>query len=226
MALTNRNRVVAIPGADRVNPDWLGVLIDSASALIKRYCKRDLEQATYTEYYSGDGQQDILLLQWPVSSVAHVYFDQNGYWGQGSGAFGAATELTQGTQWALIQEDSSGSRRGMIRKLGSANSAFIGYYPENFWSGKLGARRLPSWPVGNGNLKIVYTAGYATIPDDLQLACDMMTMFLIRNVPSGAPLTSESLGAYSYSVGSGLIGSHPELGSVKQLLSPYREMVW
>jgi len=36
------------------------------------------------------------------------------------------------------------------------------------------------WPKGNGNIQITYTAGYATIPEDIQQAVALLTLLLME----------------------------------------------
>lgn len=94
-----------------------------------------------------------------------------------------------------------------------------------YWSGlgqgKLAASRLPSWPWGMGNIKVCYSAGFDTVPPDLQQACNMLVAQLCRIVPSGTDLSSENLGGYSYST---LVnGDNPEMGNIRRMLAVYRE---
>jgi len=43
------------------------------------------------------------------------------------------------------------------------------------------------WPVGVNNFRIQYTAGYATIPDDLQEACAQLVAYHFRLGPRETP---------------------------------------
>lgn len=155
-----------------------------------------------------------------------VFFDQGGFSGQAENAFGDGTIMTMGSNF-MVQTDSGGtqSHRGLLRRTGGAASAFIGFYPENFYSGKLSAYREPAWPRGNGNIKVMYSAGYWPIPFDIQYACGLLVAYMIRTMPYGYPLQSETLGAYSYTVMQ-LMRGIPELGSLFRTLAPYRETSW
>lgn len=158
-----------------------------------------------------------------------VFFDMGGYGGQAPNAFAPNTQLVMGTQYILVT-DSGGkvSNRGLIRRIGGAGGGFLGFFPWHGWgSGRLSATALPAWPRGELNLKVQYSAGYpaAKIPSDLTAACNMLVAYMVRNHPSGAPLSSENLGAYGYSVLS-QSKDIPELGSLQRLLAPYRESAW
>lgn len=157
-----------------------------------------------------------------------VFYDPGGYYGQAPSAFAANTLMVQGTQYVtMLDSGGTTSHRGLIRRIGGAGAGFVGFYPESMYSGKLGAYRMPTWPRGDGNIKVCYNAGYANgkVPQDIQIACAMLVAYMVRNLPNGAPLASESLGQYSYQV---LQASTdiPELGSLPKLLSGYREVSW
>ncbi len=172
-------------------------------------------------------------------SAPVVFFDPAGYFGQTPNSFYNATsnqmQMVLGTQFVVVTDDTGGkSNRGLLRRIGGAGQGFIGFYPENFYSGKLGAYRLPVWPRGDGNIWVKYTAGYApagsginpTVPDDIQWATAMLVAYMVRVMPSGSPLTSENLGSYSYNVLDKQSTDIPEIGSIARTLAPYRESSW
>lgn len=156
-----------------------------------------------------------------------LFFDQQGYYGQNPNGFGSGTQLSPFTQY-MVKLDKGGrsSYQGLIQKVGGAGAGFWGfYYPENVFSGKLAGYKQPYWPRGDGNIKLMYSAGYAwnKLPQDLVYACSMLAAYMVRIMPSGQPLSSESLGAYSYSILQGSVDI-PELGSLPRTLAPYREV--
>jgi hypothetical protein len=227
MALTDLATVKAFLGiaADVTDHDaQLGQLISGADQAIKRWCRRDLEQATYTEYYSGLGERDLVLRQWPVTSVSDVRLDQAGFFGTRAGSFPESSALTLGTHYVLVFDEGSTSNRGLLRRVGGISSGFGGFWPIEYYRGSLAARRMPVWPQGDGNIKVTYTAGYATVPADLTLAANELVAWLrMTSKRGGMPLQSESLADYSYTLAA--LQGRPELGSVRQLLAPYRELV-
>jgi hypothetical protein len=209
-----------------MNAAWLEDIIDATDAIIKKWCKRNLESANYTEYYSGSDRPELVLRQRPVTAVTAVYMDPTGFWGQGANAFPSSTLMTAGTHYALVLDDGGNqSTCGVLMRIGGTGPGFPGTYPDQWMGGKLAAYRLPRWQRGQGNIKIQYTAGYTTVPEDLANAATQIAAYLVRNMPSGMPLTSEGLGAYNYSIQSGLdVGTVPELGGAGMTLRRYREV--
>lgn len=54
----------------------LATLINSISAWVQGYLKRNLVRQTYTEYYSGDGESELALRNYPIYSISSIYVDQ------------------------------------------------------------------------------------------------------------------------------------------------------
>jgi len=55
-------------------------------------------------------------------------------------------------------------------------------------------------PVGNNNIVVSYTAGYATIPKDLAQACNSLVNMMHKNISGGGGgITSEKLGDHTIS---------------------------
>lgn len=50
-------------------------LLNAASAWVQRYLGRNLLRATYTEYYNGDGSEQLVLRNFPVVSVTSIHID-------------------------------------------------------------------------------------------------------------------------------------------------------
>jgi hypothetical protein len=161
-----------------------------------------------------------------------AWIDPAGYFGFGNnGPFPASTQLTHGTDYVLridTTETTPTSKSAVLIRLGGGP---FGSYPF-FWGegglrrsrGTLTAQPLPSWPAGFGNIKVIYTPGYATIPDDLAMACNQLAIWGWENIPTGGlTLTSEGYEGYSRSL-SGSLGSAPDLGTTRQILSRFREI--
>jgi hypothetical protein len=245
MALTNVENVLLIPGLAG-NPNatagYLQALVNSADRAIKSWLKREIEANVYTEFYDGNEQRDLVLKSFPVINDSNlaVYLDMAGYGGQSPNAFSSGTLQTQGLQYIIdLDQTPMGvspagqaivSNRGLLRRIGGVNQGWIGYYMEPMYVGKLASYRMPCWPRGDLNIKVVYNAGYTStnIPYDLTYACNMLVMYMIRNQPMGAMLGSENLGAYSYSIlqMGAQPGSPPELGTIIRSLAPYRDSSW
>ncbi len=80
MTLCNIEDIYTYLRATDSNPSVLSTdeklyefLINAISDKIKKICDRDLEAATYTEYYDGKGTNYLLLKQWPISQVSSIY---------------------------------------------------------------------------------------------------------------------------------------------------------
>ncbi len=161
-----------------------------------------------------------------------VWFDPNGYYGSTQGGFGDGTQLAYGAAYAPVFDSQGKSNRGLLRRIGGSSGlgagsgaglGWFGYGIETLGRGKLAGSRPPVWPRGQGNLKVAYTAGYYPIPNDLVYAATMLVIQMVRILPSGANLSSESLGAYGYSV---MMSPDPEMGDMRRVLASYRELAF
>lgn len=194
----------------------LALLTAGASQAILQYIGRPIEQATYTEFYSGKNNRILNLRNRPITAVASVYSDMAGHYGQASG-FTSDNLLTAGTDYQLVidgQLDGGTpcSRLGQIERIN-------GIWPARFGrqAGALVAREID----GGGNIKVTYTAGYATVPADIVLAACEMTSQMLSRTERGMPLASESLGGYSYSLATQMIDL---IGGVRSVLDKYRDI--
>lgn len=205
-----------IPSSDTTQDRQLSGLQIAAEALILSRLKRNLEPATYTEYYSGNSQKYLTLRNRPVTSVTAVYEDFQAFDGSNPSAFGPATLLQPGIHYSLdIDESTNTSKSGLLVRIGGVWQE-IGrvYFP-----GKLSAEVGPT----HGNIKVVYTAGYETIPSDIEFAVCLAVSSMRRNVGSGGNVTSEKIGDYQYTL-SDRNGSDPLIASINQILSRYAEV--
>ena len=78
-----------IPGYQNVvkyTDSWLGQIVAAADFAVKQYTKRWLELRSYTEYYDGSEQPDLVIRQWPVlCGTTQVAAGSNGQLLPGSG---------------------------------------------------------------------------------------------------------------------------------------------
>jgi hypothetical protein len=166
-----------------------------------------------------------------------AWLDMQGYGGQAPNSFnqpatGNGTQLLLGQQFmALPGQGGRQSKAGILRRIGVGGGAFgLG----NWWSpyqyqayvGKLAATREPYWPIGSGNVKVAYSSGFHNsssnpVPFDLANAAAMLVAQMVRINPSGTNLSSESLGAYSYSVLDN--PDNPSMGDIRRTLAVYRD---
>ncbi len=234
MALTTVANVQQVPGLGSnalLTTAYLQTLVDASDSAIKQFLKWPVEpQATYTEYQSGKNQQELILKKPWSYSITNLWVDANGNWGATPGAFGSGTLLTSGINYALEldEQDDQGtpvSERSMVQMLGGGP---LGTWPWPYWQGlnqgKLAGSPGPIWPLGRGNIKVSYVAGFDIVPADLTYAATMLVADMVRNQPSGYPLNNESLGAYSYGIAQQAAeGQYPTLSSIGPILRRYRE---
>jgi len=85
------------------------------------------------------------------------------------------------------------------------------------------------WTSGTMNVIITYTAGYSSVPADVQQGCIMLVADLYNRSTKDMTLKSETLGDYSYTVAEGTEASSKvsiiNASGVGSLLSPYKN-VW
>lgn len=218
MALTTVSVIKTQLGISGTSEDTkLTQLLTQADALIKKYIGQNVEQATYTEFYCGNGTQLLVLNQRPVQSITTIHLDGDGYFGDGSGAFAAADLLTAGEDYVLNRDNNTATEKslsGIVYRIGT-----VWDRPSARVAGLLST--VPG--IAIGNIKVVYVAGYATVPSDLALACIQMVAMLRENSTIGN-MKSESYEDYSYTLADQSM-QNELIGSVQSLLKPYKRFV-
>lgn len=206
MALTSTNSVKLYLGiTSNAEDPFFDATVIQVDALIKRYLGQNIESASYTEYYGGNNDYCLALRQGPVTAITSVHLDAYGFYGMASDPFPSGTALTAGVDYAF-----AGGRRLM-----RLNGVWPGIRRRT--AGMLSAALEPAL----GNIKVVYTAGYASVPADLTLAANILVGLIRQDrEQGGGTLTSESYEGYSYS----LQRAESYLGQVRHLLAPYRMM--
>ncbi len=219
MALTTVPKVKLHLGITSNDLDGqLAQFVEQADALIKNELSIDVEQSTYTEFYPGNGSPQLLLNHTPVQSITSAYEDPDAYYGEAPGAFASNTLLTAGVDYCLVRDNGSATEKsssGILLRIGTA-------WPNI--SAKLAGMLTSSPMPGLGNVKVTYVAGYASVPYDLILACNLLVASIKRNAPHGGPISSESLDYYSYQL-AGSQDSDADLASVKRILANYKRWV-
>lgn len=247
MALSSVSAVKTLLGiSDSSQDTLLTQLLAAADAAVKTYIRRGKAKTAFTSwpesgadtmYFSGEGTPDLILPYWPVTAVASVYLDAAGYFGDGANAFSSATLLTAGVDYVLYRDDGAASVTARLRRLGGISSASTGGGlggDYGWWPG-LGAgawqtagplwmngRVAAAWPVGHGNVKVTFTAGYSSVPADLADAVNQIAIFRYSYRKMAGPMQSESLGDYSYSLAA--LNNEPMLGTARSILAGYREL--
>lgn len=199
------------------------------NAAILNYVKWPMEQVEdQVDYYNGTGTGYFNLRRLYVSEVSELKLDVQGFGGQAPGAFAADTELTQGVDWMLDLDTGNYSKGGLILRIGASNSNLWPWFGggSNYVGGRPGGLAYQygiCWPKVPGCLKVTYTAGFAedAVPYDIKLAFCTAVTIIKNSTQYGVMTTGETLGDYSYS---GQLATAQEFGSVRQLLSPYRDL--
>ncbi len=70
----DRAKLIITSITDASQDGLLTALITAASDAIQKYCRRDFVQTAYDELYSGNGQRQLLLRQYPLVSVQSVRY--------------------------------------------------------------------------------------------------------------------------------------------------------
>jgi hypothetical protein len=184
----------------------IDTLVPQVESAIKKYLGFNPERVVYAgttaEYLSGTGHERLQLRKGlPVISIQNLYEDNGGYFGQLSGGFASSSLLTRGSDYILeytdvLDDGTNVSLSGHVLKIG----AFTTVRPEQWLPTHYG-----KWPMGQGNIKVEYTAGWSTLPGNIVLATNIAVSHHALKVrqnaenQSDALITSEHLGDYSVS---------------------------
>jgi hypothetical protein len=158
-----------------------------------------------------------MLRQVPVTAVASVYLDNGGYFGDGlQSPFGASSLLVDGQDYAVrFTSAALGSTTGIIYRINGTwtqpTRRQMGY-----------VSNLPG--VGNGNIKVTYTAGYTSIPADIAMAVNMLVIRIANMAATGMIATDEAYedASLSYLSPKDALGL---IGTLETVLGQYREQV-
>jgi uncharacterized phiE125 gp8 family phage protein len=120
----------------------LATLINSVSAWIQGYLKRNLVSKTYTEYYSGDGSNELILRNTPIVSITSIYVDSLRAW--------ASDNLVDSTDY-------------IIKKGSGIVQAFNLLYGWTCGESNIKITYVAGYSIG-------ITGGDGTLPHDIRLA--------------------------------------------------------
>jgi hypothetical protein len=288
--ITNARARVALPsalGAGTSDDTAINTLITACSRAITRYCKRNFVSDTYDELYSGRGERQLFLRNYPIQSVQSVRYrpvtvmkitrtDSATATPQArvevlstglrltrissgvktittSGltfaanvtlsALGAAVIAADDGKWTWASmsydtwpssdlycangssgidpnqsvEASQGALQcvaGSYAELKMHTYELQGYQIDARQGGLL--RAIPYtdpellhpedliWPIGVNNFRVQYTAGYPTVPEDVQEVCAQLVAYHFRLGPRETPdvvippVIAQYLGAYRH----------------------------
>lgn len=219
MALTNRANIKTLIGiGDTSLDDVIDLMIPQADAIIKGYLQRDIEQVSYTEYYNGTGSQVLVLNQSPVQFITSVHEDRDGYYGDGTDAFPSSSTLVEGTDFVLRKDDNTVTEK--------SKSGILYRIKKNWYRPQVRyGNQLASSPgFGMGNIKVVYVAGWAVVPSDIQFAASKLVVSMLESRSKAGRLQSENIEDYSYTLVNGEDEAQA-LDSVRSSLARYERIV-
>lgn len=202
------------------------------------------ELCSDVEILDGTGTPSLVLTYTPVISLQTINWDTTAFGGSGPNAWAPNTLLINGVDYFLgVDDGQQVASGGIVVRIGGPGSGGsagdYGWFPgggAGGWGGGpyvggyggggtlAGGRSRPCWPLVSGSIRAAYTCGYATIPADLSMATLEYAAYLYRNARYGGnqELQSESLGIYTYNLAQVNLNNMPALGSIRQMLSPYR----
>ena len=151
----------------------LGEIISEISSDVEMRCGRSFGEQAYTHYMSGDGTARLVLPQGPLVSVASV--DLVTYSDVGGVRTETLTAVLPPVYVELGARSLNSDGPGVLQRLGS------------------------TWPWGLRNVKIGFTAGYSSLPEQLvgQATTACAAVFFSREA---AGLRSKTEGEYSVDV--------------------------
>lgn len=132
-------------------------LVDDVTDEINRYVGNRIESETYTDLaVDGDGSQRMVLPYWPVTALTAVKEQSD---------TGTTTTLDT-SSYRCVTGDRN---RGVVARLpfrpGVAGSTpYVDSWGTYDFTGR------PVWHEGVGNYLFTFTAGYATVPGDIEKA--------------------------------------------------------
>ena len=194
----------------------ISALITEVDARIARYCGRgnpltgaeQFSSGSLDEYYDGDGEEVLLLRNYPITAVTSV---------QTIGYDGTATTLASG-DYRLNAAKTGLHWRGAGATIGGRS--VDGYYGEE--PGPVYGISRVGWPCGVQNIRVQYTAGYSSIPDDLRSVATDIVCEMFLNRRANTMLASEGKGgarSVSFKSMDDVMKQH------HHRLAPYRSLV-
>lgn len=166
------------------NSTLIDRLVTEVDAAIGRYCNRidattgaqTFESAARDEKYDGNCEAILSLRNYPVTTMTQIGIVD-----------------TEGTETALTSTDYIvDTRAGRVRWNGSSSNAYA------WWDRPVGAPMYTSnaygWPEGFQNIRVQYTAGYASVPADLRGVATQMCVDLYLNRKQNHELASSGIG--------------------------------
>lgn len=178
---------------DTSKDNFLTNTLNAAWKAAVNYIGYDLNATDYVEYIDGDSTDSILLSYYPVISIASIYDDMNRVFD--------STSLVPATDYVLYEDT------GKVRKLNSDGQYIVIGIPFS----------AIVWNKGVRNIKVTYTAGYATIPYDAARAVVLLAAWYAQRAGTEGK-NSETLGGKTVQYDAYSIPLW-----IRQLLLPYKK---
>lgn len=181
--------------ATGITDDYLDILISASSVQIQGWLNRDLKSQDFTEARDGEGDQTLFLPNSPVTKIKQVDFLDN-----------------DGTVNVVM---ANGADDSLFFRLGDGGEImFLINNPSDFIR----------FPEGFKNVLVIYTAGFSTIPEDIQEGTAEQIVFLLQEGSDASNKSSEKLGDYSVSFDTSASGANFSKTAF-QLLAKYKKIV-
>lgn len=223
MTLTEAKAFAGIVTTDVTRDASLAAIIAEATDAVKRHCQNgELEATEYTQILPLSSYPAFILpfapviydpdADTPIPFSLYVNRDANG----NPALFTSDFLLTMYSDYALDfgPTNATTSDSGIVRFL---NGVLTANRERPLYS--LATKVIPTY----GAVKVVYTAGYQTVPPAIKAALNLIVRKVWHARKLGVPLVAESLNGYSYSAQNaatmdGLITGDP---TVRKLLATF-----
>lgn len=196
-----KNYLLEDPTADIDRTEDLIIrLINGASVSAETYMNRKILSRSYTEDQDGSGTDTMQLKQYPIVSISSVCADYDRL-------FPSSLNIAL-TDIVIYHEEG---------KIVRAPSGLNIYIDEE--TGKI--LKYSTFPRGKKNIRVVYSAGYATVPHDIKHVVLQEIVWHYENI------TKKKLGTMAVSA----VGENTSvfigdlLPTTKMILSAYRKLL-
>lgn len=195
-------------------PDWIA----GVTQMFEDYTNYHLVAADVTEYLNGTNDIYLILQNRFINSVAGVWVDPTGAYGDGPDAFNSTTLLTVGVDYGIQKDTRNEVGSGILLRL---NGVWPGRRVR--MAGNLSLEVIE----GFGNIMVEYNCGFTpgNIPMDLQLAAISGIRCMERTQQFGVPIQMISFDYMSIKL-AGMGGQVvKDLTSMESILGLYTKAV-
>lgn len=174
-------------------------LITACSERIAQYIQRNIGTGTITETRNGSGTNQMYLGHWPVTAITSVTVNGATVPAAVNGSAGYSCQVWDGTSIPI--------KEPILQVTGGFG----------VWQGQYGNGGYGCFPMGVNNVTIVYTAGFATVPEDIAQACiELVVQTYNQRLRVGQNTVNQATQSINFIV--------KMLPSVMEALNPYRRV--